>query len=90
MANARLEMRLDEAVKAKVERASVLSGSKTVTDYVVKTLSENASEVIEKYESGITLRNSIFDEFWSACEKAEAPNSALIAAAKFSEEKGFK
>ncbi len=88
MATARLDMRLSKSVKVKVEKASALRGYKSLTDYVVRTLDEDASRTIEEYAE-ITLQEDLFDSFWAACEKADAPNAALTAAVKFSEENGY-
>ena len=60
MATARLDIRLDEEVKAKAEKASALLGLKSLTDYVVRLMDNDATEVISKYES-ITVEDNIFD-----------------------------
>lgn len=52
-------------------------------------MDENSTQVIAEYE-GITVKNDVFDEFLLACEKANKPNTALIDAAKFTKESGFK
>lgn len=88
MATSRLDLRLDMEIKNKAEKASALLGMKSLTEYVVKLMDENASEVIEKYES-ITLDNDIFDQFMDACDKADKPNKALKDAASFAKEQGF-
>lgn len=89
MATARLDIRLDEDIKAKAEKASALLGLKSLTEYVVRLVDEDSTHVIEKYES-IVVKDSVFDEFMIACEKAKEPNSALLAAAKFADESGIK
>ena len=89
MATARLDLRLDEKIKAKAEKASALLGLKSLTDYVVRLIDEDATQVIDKYES-ITIDDSAFDRFYQACEKARAPNKALLDALAFTEEKGIK
>ena len=38
MAIARLDIRLDEAIKAKAEKASALLGLKSLTEYIVKLI----------------------------------------------------
>ncbi len=68
MAASRLEMRLDEQVKAKAEKASVLLGHTSLTDYVVSILNENSTKVIAQYES-MTVENDVFDRFMEACNK---------------------
>ncbi len=89
MATARLDIRLDEEIKAKAEKASALLGLKSLTEYVVRLMDEDASHVIEEHES-ITVQDSVFDEFLAACEQAHAPNRALSDAAKFTDESGIK
>ena len=89
MATARLDIRLDEDIKAKAENASALLGLKSLTEYVVRLMDEDASHVIAEHES-ISVKDSVFDEFLLACEKAKTPNNALMQAAEFTKETGFK
>ena len=89
MATARLDIRLDEKIKEKAEKASALHVLKSLTEYVVRLMDEDATHVIEKHES-IVVKDSVFDEFMTACDKAKAPNQALLEAAKFSEKSGIK
>ncbi len=89
MATARLDIRLDEEIKAKAEKASALLGLKSLTEYVVRLMDENSTDVIEKHEN-ITVRDSVFDEFIIACDKAKSPNKALLDAVKFAEKSGIK
>ena len=89
MASARLDIRLDEEIKAKAEKASALLGLKSLTEYVVRLMDEDATHVIEEHES-MVVKDSVFDEFMVACEKAKAPNKALLEAARFSDESGIK
>ena len=89
MATSRLDMRLDEKVKAKAEKASVLLGHKSLTDYVVSLLNENSTKVIAQYES-ISVENDVFDRFMDACNKAGKPNPELTNAVQFAKEQGFK
>ncbi len=89
MATARLDIRLDEEIKAKAEKASALLGLKSLTEYVVKLMDEDATQVIEEHES-IIVKSNAFDEFIAACDKAKAPNQALLNAVKFTDEIGIK
>jgi len=89
MATARLDIRLDEEIKAKAEKASALLGLKSLTEYVVRLMDEDASHVIAEHES-ITIENDVFDKFIEACDKAGNPNKALLKAATFTNECGFK
>ena len=87
MATTRLDIRLDEAVKTKAEKASALLGKKSLTDYVVSLMDEDATRVIAQYET-MVLDDDIFDRFLLACEEAEAPNQALKDAVAFAKEQG--
>ena len=89
MATARLDLRIDEEVKAKAEKASALLGLKSLTEYVVRLMDENASKVISEHES-ITVNDDIFDQFMAACETAKEPNAALKNARSFTQEQGIK
>ncbi|MFC3185810.1 DUF1778 domain-containing protein [Shewanella intestini] len=89
MATARLDIRLDEEIKAKAEKASALLGLKSLTEYVVRLMDEDATSVIKEHES-IVVKDSVFDEFLAACNKAKMPNQALKNAAMFTDESGIK
>ncbi|WP_425628599.1 DUF1778 domain-containing protein [Vibrio neptunius] len=89
MATARLDIRLDEELKAKAEKASALLGLKSLTEYVVGLMDEDATHIIEGHES-IVVNDSIFDEFIVACDNARAPTQDLLEAAKFTDESGIK
>ena len=85
---ARLDMRLNEEIKAKARKASALLGLKSLTDYVVRLIDNNATRVIAQHES-ITVEKDIFDRFMSACEEAR-PNKALLNAAAYTKKQGIK
>lgn len=89
MASARLDIRLDEDIKVKAEKASALLGLKSLTDYVVQLIDDNATQVIAEHEN-LTLEDDLFDRFMSACEQAEKPNNALLAAAEFAKNSSIK
>lgn len=44
MAIARLDIRLDKEIKAKAEKASALLGHKSLTEYVVRLMDEDATQ----------------------------------------------
>ena len=88
MATARLEVRLDKSIKAKIEKASALLGA-DLTSYVVSLMDKNATKVIAQHES-MTIKDDIFDLFIDACTKARKPNKALRDAATFTKNKGIK
>lgn len=89
MATARLDIRLDEEIKAKAEKASALLGLKSLTEYVVRLMDDDATQVISEHE-GITVDVNVFDQFMVACDEAKAPNKALLEAADFAKNGGFK
>jgi len=89
MATARLDMRLDEEIKTKAEKASALLGMKSLTEYVVRLMDNDATQVIAEHES-ITVDDNVFDRFMSACEKAQKPNNALLEATAFTKDQGIK
>lgn len=89
MATARLDMKLDENIKKMAEKASALLGRKSLTEYVVGLMENDAKRVIAEYES-MTVENDIFDRFMNACEKANKPNQALRDAVAFTREQGIK
>jgi uncharacterized protein (DUF1778 family) len=89
MATARFDMRLDEEVKAKAEKAAALLGMKSLTEYVVRLMDDDATKVIAEHES-ITVQDDVFDRFMRACEQAQKPNAALLEAAAFTKEQGIK
>lgn len=89
MATARLDLRIDEEIKAKAEKASALLGLKSLTEYVVKLMDEDASKVIAEHES-MTVKDDIFDQFMAACEHAKQPNSSLKTALHFTRKQGVK
>ena len=89
MATARLDMRLDEEIKEKAEKASALLGLKSLTEYVVRLMDEDATKVIAEHES-IIVENDVFDRFMQACTNATEPNNALRDAVRFTKESGIK
>ena len=89
MAIARLDMRLDLEIKEKAEKASALLGMRSLTEYVVHLMDEDASRVIAQHES-ITVSDDVFDRFMHACENAKQPNKALRDALIFTRNKGIK
>ncbi|MEE9326869.1 MAG: DUF1778 domain-containing protein [Cocleimonas sp.] len=88
MTTSRLDLRLDQDIKDRAEKASALLGMKSLTEYVVKLMDDSATQVIEEYES-MTLENDIFDRFVEACDKADKPNKALKSAVAFTQQQGY-
>jgi uncharacterized protein (DUF1778 family) len=89
MAMARLDLCLNEKTKAKAEKACALLGMKSLTEYVVSLMEEDASQVIAEHER-MTIKDDLFDRFINACEQAKAPNKALLEAAAFTKAQGIK
>lgn len=84
MATSRIDMRIDESVKAAAEKAAALEGMKSLTEYVVRLIEKDSERVILEHDS-ITLKDDVFDRFLSACEAADAPNKKLREALAFTE-----
>lgn len=89
MATSRIDMRIDDALKAAAEKAAALQGVKSLTEYVVRLIEEDALRVIREHES-IIAKDDVFDRFMSACEAADAPNEKLRKAAAFTDERGIR
>ena len=89
MATARLDMRLDEEIKANAEKASALLGLRSLTEYVVRLMEEDSSKVIAEHES-ITVQDDVFDRFMDACENAKQPSQTLRDAVAFTREQDIK
>jgi len=89
MTVSRIDMRIDDAIKAAAEKAAALKGMKSLTEYVVCLIEKDAKKVIKEHES-ITVTDDVFDRFMAACDKAESPNQKLQDALVFSEEQGIQ
>ena len=89
MATTRIDMRVDETVKAAAEKAAALQGMKSLTEYIVRLIEKDAEQVIRDHES-ITLKDDVFDRFIAACDAAEAPDKKLLEAMEFAKEQGIQ
>ena len=89
MATSRIDMRIDETVKAAAEKAAALEGMKSLTEYVVRLIEKDSQRIIKEHES-ITVENDVFDRFILACNTAKAPNQKLRAAKKLAQRKGIE
>ena len=89
METARFDIRLDAKIKAKAEKAAALLGLKSLTEYIVRLVDDNASRVIAEH-SGITVEDDVFDRFMHACEEARKPNRDLHDALIFTREQDIK
>ena len=77
--NARMDLRVDPAIKDLATRASALVGSRSLSEFVIQAVREKAAKVIEECEV-ISVSSQSYDAFVSACEAPPAPNTALLAA----------
>lgn len=89
MATSRIDMRIDETVKAAAEKAAALEGMKSLTEYVVRLIEKDSQRVIKEHES-ITVENDVFDRFILACNTAKGPNQKLLEAKKLAQQKGIQ
>ena len=58
MATARFDMRLDEMIKAKAEKAAILRGKRSLKEYIVSLMEEDATKVIAEHE-GVIIEDDI-------------------------------
>jgi len=89
MATARLDMKLDQVIKNKATKASALLNKRSLTEYIVQLVDEDATRVIAQHER-ITVSDNVFDRFMLACENAPKPNKALLSAVEFTRGKGIE
>ena len=89
MATTRIDMRVDETIKAAAEKAAALEGMKSLTEYVVRLIEKDSQRVIKEHES-ITLEDDVFDRFIQACEAVQSPNQKLRAAREFARQKNIR
>ena len=82
MTTTRLDISLDQTIKSKAEKATALLGFNSLSEYVVSLIDEDASNIIAEHEA-IVVESDVFDLFIKACDKANRPSSALLAAKKF-------
>ncbi len=79
-ASPRVAIRMKPELKTRIEEAAALMGL-TVTDFVVSTLSERASEVLQR-QAGITLSDRDRDRLLAALNRPGKPIPALVATLK--------
>lgn len=88
MPNTRLDIRLDQEIKQKAEKATALLGLKSLTEYVTQLMDQDASEVIAQHEK-MVIADPVFDRFMQACDSLSQPNAALCEALAFTKEQGL-
>ena len=89
MATSRIDMRIDETIKAAAEKAAALEGMRSLTEYVVRLIEKDSQRVIKEHEA-ITLEDDVFDRFIQACEAAQAPNQKLREARDLARQKNIR
>jgi len=89
MTTSRIDMRIDDEIKAAAEKAAALLGTKSLTEYIVRLIEKDARRVIGEHES-IVVKDDVFDRFMSACEAAEAPDKKLREARDYAKERGIR
>ncbi|MBL1432972.1 MAG: DUF1778 domain-containing protein [Gammaproteobacteria bacterium] len=89
MATSRLDMRIDEKIKADAEKAAALKGINSLTEYVTRLIEQDARKVIAEHEA-ITVKDDVFDRFIDACNAADAPNEKLRDARDFSQKQNMQ
>ena|GEM_PF-7108418 len=57
------------------------NSSNNSSHWQIRLMNEDAPRVNAEHET-IVLKGHVFDEFMEACDKAKAPNKALLEAAK--------
>ena len=89
MATSRIDMRIDETIKAAAEKAAALEGMNSLTEYVVRLIEKDSQRVIKEHEA-ITLEDDVFDRFIQACEAVQAPNQKLREARDLARQKNIR
>lgn len=85
----RMDIRLSASVKAKLKKASALTGTSSLSEYVVRAAEADADRVLTENTS-MVLEPDVFDRFMAACEKVTPPNAALQKAARLARERGIE
>jgi uncharacterized protein (DUF1778 family) len=78
---ARFDTRLTREQKAYFEKAALLGGYRSLTDFVILTVQNKAKEIIEEREQIIASRRDS-EIFFEAITNPDQPNEALVLAAK--------
>ncbi len=78
---ARFDTRLSKEQKDFFERAAILGGYRSLTDFVILTVQKKAKEIIEEREK-IIASNRDSEIFFDAISNPDKPNKELLSAAK--------
>ena len=76
---------IDEAIKIKAEKASVLLDMPSIEAYITMLIDEDASRVIAEHQT-MTIDDKAFDSFLVSCDKDAVPNSELLSALELTKE----
>ena len=79
--SARFDTRLSIEQKQFFERAAVLGGYRSLTDFVISTVQEKAKHIVEEREQVIASQRDC-EVFFNAIMNADKPNSNLTDAVK--------
>ncbi len=78
--NARFDTRITKEQKVFFERAAILGGFRSLTDFVVVTLQEKAKEIVSERERFIASQKDS-EIFFDAVINPKSPNKELTKAA---------
>lgn len=85
----RINLRVPKDIKILAERASVASGCKSVTEYIISVIRECAPKTLQEAAS-IQLTNEQYDHFIAVCNDTNRkPSARILEAAKRLDEEGF-
>lgn len=79
--DARFNTRLSKDQKAFFERAAILGGYRSLTDFVMEAVQEKAKEIIAEREAFLSSQQDN-EIFFDAIFNPKSPNEALAKAAK--------
>ena len=89
MATTRIDLKVDEAIKAAAEKAAALKGMENLAEYLARLIEQDAEQVIREH-STMALDDDVFDRFMAACASAAPPNRKLLEACEFAKARGFR
>lgn len=78
---ARFDTRLSKEQKDFFERAAIIGGYRSLTDFVILTVQKKAKEIIEDSEK-IIASNRDSEIFFNAIVNSDKPNKELLLASK--------
>jgi uncharacterized protein (DUF1778 family) len=77
----RFDTRLSKEQKQFFERAAILGGYRSLTDFVILTVQEKAKKIVKERELVLASRKDS-EIFFDALMNADKPNTNLISAAE--------